>query len=260
MKKIFFFDIDNTLLDHNTQAIPESALEAIARLRQSGHCIVVATGRSFEHAKPFADLVRPAYVITLNGARILQDDREVLTVPLAKKALIRLFDWMQALGHVFGVNRGATSFLSAHADFAAEPLHEVGMTIQTGDPFYLREDVYQGWLFFDEKLDAALFPAILERFPEFALVRWHRSAVDILPKGTNKWTGCQWVMAQTGFSPDQAIAFGDGLNDKEMLMGVGLGIAMDNGHPELKAVANRIAPAIHLDGIAAALNDIMQLD
>lgn len=119
---------------------------------------------------------------------------------------------------------------------------------------------YQGWLFFDESLDATLFPAILARYPEFALVRWHKSAVDILPKHTNKWTGCQWVMAQTEFRAEQAVAFGDGLNDMEMLKGVGLGIAMENGHPELKAVANRIAPAIHLNGIAAALGDIVRLN
>ena len=63
-------------------------------------------------------------------------------------------------------------------------------------------------------------------------------------------------MAQTGFQAHQAIAFGDGLNDIEMLQGVGLGIAMDNGHPELKAIANRIAPALHLDGIAAMLDEL----
>ena len=258
MRKIFFFDIDNTLLDHRTKAIPSSALEAIEHLRDLGHCVVVATGRSFDHAKPFVDQVKPSYVITLNGARILQGEQEVLTVPLPSKPLIDLFEWMRAQGHVFGVNRGQVSYLSAQADFAAEPLHEVGMAIQTDDPFYLHQDVFQGWLFFDEALDAQLFPAILARYPEFALVRWHKSAVDVLPRNTNKWTGCQWVMAQMGFKPEQAIAFGDGLNDMEMLMGVGLGIAMDNGHPELKAVANRIAPALHLDGIAAALSEIVR--
>ncbi len=63
-------------------------------------------------------------------------------------------------------------------------------------------------------------------------------------------------MAQTGFTPDQAIAFGDGLNDIQMLQGVGLGIAMDNGHPDLKAVADRVAPALHLDGIAKMLDEL----
>ena len=258
MRRIFFFDIDNTLLDHRTNAIPRSALEAIEKLRQAGHCVVVATGRSYEHAKPFVEQVQPGYVITLNGARILQDGCEVLTVPLPRGALVDLFEYLRAQGHTFGVNRGKVSYLSARVPEATEPLREVGMAIQTDDPFYLHHDVYQGWLFFDESLDESLFPAILGRYPQFDLVRWHRTAVDVLPKGVNKWTGCQWVMAQTGFRPEEAIAFGDGLNDMEMLKGVGLGIAMDNGHPELKAVANRIAPALHLDGIASVLRSLVQ--
>jgi len=256
MKKIFFFDIDNTLLDHRTLSIPPSALSAIAGLKRAGHTVVVATGRSYGHAKPFIDQVRPDYVITQNGARILKDDREVLTSPLAREPLIDLFDWMHAQGHYFGVNHGDTGFISDLVPCAVEPLSSVDMPAQSDDKFYLREDAYQGWLFFDESLDVQLMPAILQRYPDFDLVRWHRTAMDVMPKGINKWTGCQWVMAQTGFKSEQAIAFGDGLNDMQMLKGVGLGIAMDNGHPELKAIADHIAPALHLDGIAAMLDQL----
>lgn len=260
MRRILFFDIDNTLLDHQSKAIPRSALRAIEGLRKAGHCIVVATGRSHEHAGPFIEQIQPSYVITLNGARILSDGHEVLSVPLPRAALVDLFGWLYGQGHSFGVNRGRTCYLSHRDALALAPLHEVDIAIQTDDPFYLHQDVHQGWLFFDQALDARLFPAIRHRYPEFDVVRWHRSAVDVLPRGTNKWTACQWVMAQTGFTPAQAIAFGDGLNDMEMLHGVGLGIAMDNGHPELKAIAQRIAPALHLDGIAAVLKELFQAE
>ena len=259
MTNIYFFDIDNTLLDHQTLSIPASALTAIAGLRRAGHTVVVATGRSYDHAKPFADQVQPDYVITQNGARILKDGQEVLSVPLARQPLVELFDWMHTQGHPFGANDGGTGYLSTPARCAVEPLSSVHMPFQCDDPFYLRRDTYQGWLFYDESLDASLMPAILERYPDFDLVRWHRTAVDVMPKTVNKWTGCQWVMAQTGFQAQQAIAFGDGLNDIEMLQGVGLGIAMDNGHPELKAIANRIAPALHLDGIAAMLDELARM-
>ena len=58
MKHIFFFDIDNTLLDHRTLTIPASALEAIDRLKDDGHTVVVATEPwarrevLFHHGKP----------------------------------------------------------------------------------------------------------------------------------------------------------------------------------------------------------------
>lgn len=257
-RNIYFFDIDNTLLDHVTNAIPDSALHAIADLKQSGHTVVIATGRSYKHAKPYVDVIQPSYTITINGARIVKDGDEVLTIRLARGPLIELFRWMRTQGHYFGVNDGHVARISASVPYALEPLGHADLTVQTDIGFYAELDIYQGWLFFDEAMDETLFPEILQLFPDFDLVRWHKTAVDVLPKAINKWSGCQWVMAQTGFEPHQAIAFGDGLNDIEMLQGVGLGVAMDNAHPALKAVAKRIAPAMHLDGIARVLDDLAQ--
>jgi len=256
MSNIYFFDIDNTLLDHTSNAIPDSALLAIADLKEAGHTVVIATGRSYKHAKLYIDLIQPSYTITINGARIIKDDQEVLTIRLARRPLIELFSWIRKQGHYFGVNDGQVGHISANVPCVLEPLGPVDLRVQTDVSFYAEQDIYQGWLFFDEDMDATLFPEILQRFPDFDLVRWHRTAVDVLPRTINKWSGCQWVMEQTGYLPHQAIAFGDGLNDIEMIQGVGLGVAMDNGHPALKAVANRIAPAMHLDGIARVLDEL----
>jgi len=261
MKRIYFFDIDNTLLDHHSKTIPDSALTAIAGLQHAGHTVVIATGRSYAHARPYIAQIKPSYAITQNGARILKGtgEDEVLTVPLAREALRSMFGWMQQLGHPYGINSDSAAHLSALDPVAIKPLGTMGMTALADVERVLEDEVYQAWLFFDEPLDPTLTPEILRRFPDFDLVRWNRTALDVLPKGINKWTGCQWVLKQTGFAPAQAIAFGDGLNDLEMLQGVGLGIAMDNGHPTLKAIAKRIAPALHLDGIAAMLAELGHL-
>lgn len=256
MKNIFFFDIDNTLLDHQTYEIPASALRAIEALKHAGHTIVVATGRNYPHAKPYLDLIKPSYAITQNGARILQGEQELMVIPLDSAALIGLFAWMQQKGHYVGANDGLTCYLNELAPFMREPLSSIRMKFQSDDPFYLYQNVYQGWLFFDERLDHTLIDEIRARYPQFDLVRWHPFAVDILPHGVNKWTGCQWVMARTGFQAAQAIAFGDGLNDMEMLQGVAFGVAMENAHPDLKAIAQRVAPALHLDGVAAVLEEL----
>ena len=258
MTKIYFFDIDNTLLDHATMAVPASALAAIDALRRAGNTIVIATGRSYGHAKAVVDQVRPSYVITQNGARILKDDQEVLALPLPRAPLLALFDWMHAQGHVFGINNGSEGYVSDPIPWVVAAMGSVDMAVQSDSRFYLSQDVYQGWLFFDESLDQTLYPQILERFPEFDLVRWHPKVIDVMPRAVNKWTACQWVMAQTGFTADQAIAFGDGLNDIEMLQGAGLGVAMGNGHPTAKAAADRVAPALHLDGIATMLAELAQ--
>lgn len=258
MNRIYFFDIDNTLLDHSTSAIPSSALEAIEGLKRDGHTVVVATGRSYGHAKPFIDLIEPSYAITQNGSRIVKNGDEVMTIALDKDALRSLFAWMHEQGHHYGLDDGSIALISSNDQKILEPLHAVDKPLKVSNDFYVGQDVYQAWLFYDEGLDATMLPAILDRYPAFDIVRWHPIAVDVLPKGINKWTACQWVMRQTGFQAEQAVAFGDGLNDLEMLQGVGFGVAMENCHPCLRAVAQRIAPALHLDGIATVLDELAQ--
>ena len=255
-QRICFFDIDNTLLDHRTNAIPASALRAIAALKRAGHTVVIATGRSYGHAKPYVEQIRPSYTITHNGARILKDEREVHSITLPRAPLNALFDWVRAQGHCFGINDAQLGYLSDARSWLLELFETVEIEVRSDAQFYRERDVYQGWLFFDESLDAQLYPEIARRFPEFDLVRWHAKAVDVVPRAINKWTACQWVLRDPGFSAAQAIAFGDGLNDREMLQGVGLGVAMDNGHPQLKAIADRVAPALHLDGVATMLGEL----
>ena len=71
-KKIFSFDIDMTLLNHEDYKITPSALLAIESLREQGHIIVLATGRNPENSdsRQFVDIVKPDAVIGLNGTLV----------------------------------------------------------------------------------------------------------------------------------------------------------------------------------------------
>ena len=61
---------------------------------------------------------------------------------------------------------------------------------------------------------------------------------------------------QLNIDIESAMAFGDGINDLEMLPAVGLGVAMGNGVEELKAVADFITKPIEEDGILYALETL----
>ena len=56
-------------------------------------------------------------------------------------------------------------------------------------------------------------------------------------------------MKYYGFTKDNAIAFGDGHNDIEMLETVGMGIAMGNAKDEVKAKANAVCKPVDEDGV-----------
>jgi hydroxymethylpyrimidine pyrophosphatase-like HAD family hydrolase len=65
----------------------------------------------------------------------------------------------------------------------------------------------------------------------------------------NKGIGVNRVLNHLGIGKESAIAFGDGLNDKEMLMNVGEGFAMGNAHPDLFAYAKHRTSDVTASGI-----------
>jgi hydroxymethylpyrimidine pyrophosphatase-like HAD family hydrolase len=155
------------------------------------------------------------------------------------------------------VNEGHIAKTSADVPQVQAPLQTVHMQVEIAPDYFKTRNIFQGWMFIPEDLDANLMPLLRAQFPTFDYVRWHASAVDVLPKNVNKFTGCQWAMQDAGSSPAHAYAFGDAMNDLEMLRGVGTGIAMGNAHPTLKAVANRVTAAVHEDGVAKMVEQLL---
>jgi len=74
-----------------------------------------------------------------------------------------------------------------------------------------------------------------------------------VPHGVSKDTSLERVTWKLGISPDEVMAFGDAQNDLGMLNFAGIGVAMGNAVPELKAAADEVTLSNNDDGIAATL-------
>ncbi|MFR0981008.1 MAG: HAD hydrolase family protein, partial [Holdemania filiformis] len=59
--------------------------------------------------------------------------------------------------------------------------------------------------------------------------------------------------------PQATMAFGDGINDLEMLQAAGAGVAMGQGREEIKAIADYVTDSVDRDGIVTALQAFGQL-
>jgi hydroxymethylpyrimidine pyrophosphatase-like HAD family hydrolase len=118
--------------------------------------------------------------------------------------------------------------------------------------FYKHSPIYQGHLYCDV-LDERLYA---DRYPEYSFVRWDPYAADILPKGCSKAIGIQKLLDTAGIKNEHSYAFGDGLNDLEMLAAVGTGIAMGNAVSEAKAVSNFVTDSNSDDGIIKGLLNV----
>src|SRR5699024_4824909 len=79
--------------------------------------------------------------------------------------------------------------------------------------------------------------------------------LDIMPAGANKGAALHHMADTLGIDIAATAAFGDYLNDYELLQEAGTAVAMDNAHPQLKAVADIIAPSNLDHGVITVLSD-----
>jgi len=98
---------------------------------------------------------------------------------------------------------------------------------------------------------AALLPG------ELTVVQTAAFYLEVIPRCINKGQGIEDICRVLQISTDQVIAFGDAENDIPMLRKAGVGVAMGNAKPDVKAAADMVTLSNNEDGIAHALNKLL---
>ncbi|MFY0521381.1 Cof-type HAD-IIB family hydrolase [Lysinibacillus sp. UGB7] len=247
MKKILFFDVDGTLYN-SEKLLPASAKEALLEARRKGYEIAIATGRAPFMIQSLLEELDIHTYVTFNGQYVVYQDEVVYANGIEKEELANIIAFGEARNEpvVFLDDKQMIASVENN-DMVAESLHTLKYPYPALDSsYYMQNNVYQTLIFMEEKDE----PLYCETFPNVQFVRWHQYSCDILPKGGSKAAGIAKLLTKMGLTLDDAIAFGDGINDIEMLQAVGTSIAMGNGHEKAKAVATHIAEHVDEDGLA----------
>ena len=93
------------------------------------------------------------------------------------------------------------------------------------------------------------YEALLKDVDGARITAWWPRAADITPAKGNKGVGVEKVLEYYHLKKENAIAFGDGSNDIEMLQAVGIGVAMGNATEDVKAAADVICGDVTEEGI-----------
>ena len=253
-RKLIAFDIDGTILDSNKHALP-STIQALDALRKQGHLLMIATGRSYLFAKEVIEELGFDHYILCNGAAAFVDNQQVYKNTLEPTELQRFIEKTKALK----IDTASLTLetIKRNTDFQPTVM-ETAMTSfgqqlpEYHETFYQTQDIYQALAYFDEEFDGHFD----EEFKQFRFVRWHPNSVDVVPHDGSKAETIKHVAKQFGFKLADTLAFGDGLNDIEMLQTVGVGVAMGNAEPAVKEVASFVTDSNDQDGIANALKKL----
>ncbi|WP_010204842.1 HAD family hydrolase [Salinibacterium sp. PAMC 21357] len=254
-------DIDGTVLLESGE-MNDAVIAAVAKVRDAGHEVMLATGRSVAMTLPILQKLglKPEYVVCSNGAITLKRD------PMGEGGYSREFVEM------FNPKEVLTSIKKhlGSANYAVED--------QTGK-FFVDGKFPDGALgavsvdvSFDElvKVQATRvvvispqhqvddFLAVVERMGLHKVsynVGW-TAWLDIAPDGVNKSTALENVRSRLGIPRTRVLAMGDGRNDIDMLEWAarhGRGIAMGQAPDDVLAVASEVTESDVNDGAALVL-------
>lgn len=82
--------------------------------------------------------------------------------------------------------------------------------------------------------------------------------VEIAAEGVSKARGLARLCADLGVDAADVVAFGDALNDVEMLQWAGTAIAVGNASEAVKLAADRVTADNAEDGVAQVLEDLLR--
>ena len=261
--KALFFDVDGTLIDgtNGIRAISPATLGQLERLHAEGHKLAVCSGRPFglighELRLPVFD----AYVMC-NGAHVEVDGASLFEErmdPQLVRSYVGLFEelgveYMLQTAHHLYLDPRFTTLRSFFEGFG----HQGVFTFD-----FNKDEVVTRVI----KLEAHATPQTLGRLEEAVRGKAEftarmdnnggYNAFEVFSPTISKAVGIQKVLDHFGVAHCDSLAFGDGINDLEMIGTVGTGVAMGNACEELKAVADVVCGSVAEDGLAHYLASV----
>lgn len=273
MYRLLALDVDGTLLDPTGEirpAVRQAVLAAVA----AGCLVTLATGRRLASARLIAqDLGLEVPLILYTGA-LVYDTRTghaLLHEPLPSAYLARAIEVALEAGLrpavsqsplrgeriYLGPENGDDEYTREYAGHQARrdlierrSYEEIAATQEALLVTVPGPEKLGNWLdeYLPGRLDCNVYSYNL-RYNSLADMH----GFDLVPRSVSKGKALLKLAEHFGIDPAQTMAIGDNLNDLDLLSAAGLGVAMGNARPELKAVAGAVTSTNAEDGVARAI-------
>ncbi|RSL31085.1 Cof-type HAD-IIB family hydrolase [Salibacterium salarium] len=255
MKKpsIVFFDIDGTLYTEKME-LPPSTKKAVKALKDSDVYVAIATGRAPFMFESLRQELGITTFVSFNGSYVVADGEVLDKKPLEAEQVAYLHKEAVESEHpmVFLDHEQAVADVENHAHIH-KGMGDLKMDYPPLNKFYYKNnEIYQALLFCGTDAEENYST----NYDTFRFVRWHELAVDVVPSGGSKAEGLRAVANHLGYTMEDTVAFGDALNDMEMLKEAGIGIAMGNALEQVKKKADIVTDPVYEDGIKRGLERI----
>jgi len=258
MNKAVFFDIDGTLIDcmQNQYEPSNEVKQALEQLKDEGDYIFIATGRPYAFLTEEIKRLPFDGLILSNGSQVIFGEKVIYENPMQENQLKQLIDKIEAW-HIEYILEG---YPYSYIKKESQDLYKFYDSIQIPMSYVKREEAPRNYPVFKietlcpDKKVTMMIQTLLKENPYFDyFCSIDQSAVEIFAKNNTKATGIQRILEYLNISKNQSFAFGDGINDIDMLRFVGTGIAMGNASENVKIHADFITDSVENHGVASGI-------
>jgi Cof subfamily protein (haloacid dehalogenase superfamily) len=265
LSRIAFLDVDGTIIDSG-EFIAPSTIDAVRTARANGHLVYLSTGRASVEIYPAIRDIGFDGVISAGGGFAEVGDELVIARTMPEEAVSRMIDFYESSGFDFylqsydevypspGVRARFAEYLSGDVagsgtpDVEEHPALKAFADVRPYNRVGIAKSIFLGGdLTAFDRVSAALsddFHVITGTIPYIG-----RGGGEVTLGGVNKGSTILRLLEHLGLEPSSAIGIGDSSNDIEMLQVCGVGIAMGNAEPEIKAHADEVTTSVLEDGI-----------
>lgn len=261
--KLITIDIDDTLVNTAKEVTPR-VKAALQEATAQGVKVVLTTGRPLPGVQEYLDELGlnhqdDQYAITYNGGVVQTTNGEELGgKELAYSDYLRLREVADELGAYLQVETIDAAYTSAkEINYWASRenfLIKMPLIIKPVDEMD-PNDHYVKFMFIGDEADIDSWrdalPADVKE--AYYIVKSMPQHLEFMHKDATKGSGLLTLAAKLGIDQSETMALGDQQNDVTMIEAAGLGVAMGNAVPEVKAVADVETTTQNADGVGVAV-------
>lgn len=258
--KTLFIDCDDTLIKHDLEksCIPKSSYKAINLLKDNGHRLVLATGRSNFQVEGIMQELDIKDAILFNGTLVIAEGKTIYDSPIGNGELNIIVQELLKNGNsIYAVDK-EYQYIKDPKDIIMRFITErMRPGHKNYDDSYIRkikkiDNTPRDYYFFMSLDKNHIIKNLTNVLEKLQVNRWEDNVIDIANVGVNKYSGIKLMQKYLKINENDIYAFGDGYNDIEMIKNVKHGIVMGNSPKELQQYATYIAPSIDKDGFFEA--------
>lgn len=270
-RKIIFLDIDGTLTMPGSNEPPESAVRAIDQARKQGHYVFLCTGRNYDMLSPLLKYDFDGIVASSGGyiecrkkviydCPMTEEQRRTAMDVLKENGIFRTVECMDGSYTDEGFKEflrslsgeDGNSELLRWREQIEKSLNILPMKEYRGQPVYklvimspTREQLRE-----PQRILASDFEFCIQDENTQGFING-----EVVNRKFDKGKAIARVCEYLQIPLYDSVAFGDSMNDREMLETAGLSVCMQNGSEELKKIADAICPSVQQDGISHAFRE-----